>query len=334
MRVFVTGATGFVGSAVVKELIEAGHQVTGLVRSEAGAKSLMAAGARAHRGTIEDLESLRRGAAAADGVIHTAFFHAFSQASLGTRLQVMLGGSPTSIVSRFMAAAVGADRRAIETLGAALKGPDRTLVAVAPTMALSPGRVAKEEDAADPVSVGGIRAGTETAVLTLASRGVRASVVRLPPSVHDQTKQGLASRIIELARKKQVAAYVGDGKNRWAAVHRLDAARLFRLALENGGPGARYHAVDDEGIAVRDIASVIGRHLNIAVVSKSPKEAAKFFSFYAPFISADNPVSSEWTRTSLGWQPTQPRLMSEIDQLFAGQYLVADLGSKSIAKVR
>jgi nucleoside-diphosphate-sugar epimerase len=317
MRVFVTGATGFVGSAVVKELIEAGHQVTGLVRSEAGAKSLMAAGARAHRGTIDDLENLRRGAAAADGVIHTAFFHAFSQASLGTRLQVMLGGSPTGIVSRFMAAAVGADRRAIETLGAALKGRDRTLVAVSPTMALSPGLLATEEDAADPAAVGGIRAGTETAVLALASRGVRASVVRLPPSVHDQSKQGLVTRMIDLARKKQVAAYVGEGKNRWAAVHRLDAAKLFRLALEHGKPGARYHAVDEEGIAVRDIAGVIGRHLNVPVVTKSPKEAAKYFSFYAPFISADNPVSSELTRKLLGWQPIQPQLMSDLDRLLA-----------------
>jgi nucleoside-diphosphate-sugar epimerase len=199
-------------------------------------------------------------------------------------------------------------------------------------MALSPGRVAKEEDAADPASVGGIRAGTETAVMTLASRDVRASVVRLPPSVHDQTKQGLVTQIIELAHKKQVAAYVGDGKNRWAAVHRLDAARLFRLALENGEPGARYHAVADEGIAVRDIASVIGQHLNIPVVSKSPKEAARYFSFYAPFISADNPVSSELTRKLLGWQPTQPRLIYEIDQLLAGQYLVVDLGSKSVVQ--
>jgi len=317
MRVFVTGATGFVGSAVVKELVEAGHQVTGLVRSEAGARSLVAAGAQAHRGTIEDLKSLRSGAVAADGVVHTAFFHAFSQAGLGTRLRVLFGGTPAGIVSRFMAAAVEADRRAIETLRDALEGRDRRLVAVLPTMALSPGRVATEEDAADPASVGGLRAGTEAAVLALASRGVRASVVRLPPSVHDQNKQGLVTRMIELARKKHVAAYVGDGKNRWAAVHRLDAARLFRLALENGETGARYHAVDDEGIAVHDIAAVIGRHLNFPVVAKSPREAARFFSFYAPFISADNPVSSLLTKRLLGWQPKETQLMPEIDRLLA-----------------
>jgi nucleoside-diphosphate-sugar epimerase len=317
MRVFVTGATGFVGSAVVKELLEAGHQVTGLVRSESAAKSLIAVGARAHRGTIEDLESLRSGAVGADGVVHTAFFHAFSGAGLGTRLRVIFGGSPTGIVSRFMAAAVGADRRAIETLGGALKGRDCALVAVSPTMALSPGLLATEEDVADPASVGGIRAGTETAVLALASRGVRASLVRLPPSVHDQSKQGLVTRMIDLARKKQMAAYVGDGNNRWAAVHRLDAAKLLRLALEKGEPGARYHAVDDEGIAVRDIAGAIGRHLNVPVVTKSPKEAAKYFSFYAPFISADNPVSSQLTRKLLGWQPTETQLMSEIDRLLA-----------------
>lgn len=319
MRVFVTGATGFVGSAVVKELLEAGHQVSGLVRSEAAAKSLIAAGARAHRGTIEDLESLRSGAAAADGVIHTAFFHAFSQASLGTRFRVMLGGSPSGIVSRFMSAAVRADKRAIETLGAALMGRDRRLVAVSPTMALSLGRTATEEDVADPASVGGIRAGTETAVLALVSRGVRASVVRLPPSVHDQSKQGLVTQMIGLARKKQVAVYVGEGKNRWAAVHRFDAARLFRLALENGEAGARYHAVDDEGIAVRNIADAIGRSLDVPVVSKSAKEAAKDYSFYTPFLSADNPVSSQLTRKALGWQPTEVHLMSELDQLLAHQ---------------
>ena len=312
MRVFVTGATGFVGSAVVKELIEAGHQVTGLVRSEAGAKSLMAAGARAHRGTIDDLENLRRGAAAADGVIHTAFFHAFSQASLGTRLQVMLGGSPTGIVSRFMAAAVGADRRAIETLGAALKGRDRTLVAVSPTMALSPGLLATEEDAADPAAVGGIRAGTETAVLALASRGVRASVVRLPPSVHDQSKQGLVTRMIDLARKKQVAAYVGEGKNRWAAVHRLDAAKLFRLALEHGKPGARYHAVDEEGLAMRDIAEAIGKRLGVPTASKTSEEAPEHFGFLAMFAGVDMPASSQWTRQTLGWAPTHTGLLADL----------------------
>ncbi|MES0179061.1 SDR family oxidoreductase [Mesorhizobium sp. M0025] len=313
MRVFVTGATGFIGSAIVRELIEAGHEVTGLVRSAEAAARLEAIGAKAQRGGIEDLESLTRGAGRADGVIHTAFFHAFSQASLGTRLQVMLGGSPTNIVKRFMTAAVETDRRAIETLGTALHGDQRSLVIAFPTMAMSQGRLAVETDLADPNAVGGLRARSEEAALALAARGVKATLVRLPPSVHDETRQGLITQLIAIARKKQVSAYViGDSENRWAAVHRLDASRLFRLALEQGEAGARYHAIAEEGMPVRDIAEAIGSHLGIPVEGLFPKDAPKHFGWLAPFVGADNPVSSQATRERLSWQPTHPRLMADI----------------------
>jgi len=312
MRVFVTGATGFIGSAVVRELIEAGHEVTGLVRSAEGATKLEAAGAKAHRGGIEDLENLTRGASAADGVIHTAFFHAFSQASLATRLRVMLSGSPTNIVKRFMTAAVEADRRAIETLGTALRGDHRSLVIAFPTMAMAQGRVATETDVADPAAVGGLRARSEAAALALVARGVRAMIVRLPPSVHDQTKQGLITQLTAIARKKQVSAYVGDGTNKWAAVHRLDAAHLFRLALEDGEAGGRYHAVAEGGIPLRDIAEAIGRQLIVPVRSISLADAPKHFGWLAPFVGADNPVSSEATQERLRWRPTHSSLMADL----------------------
>lgn len=313
MRVFVTGATGFIGSAVVKELLNAGHEVTGLVRSKQSAEALEAMGVRAHIGSIEDIESLRKGAADAEGAIHTAFFHQITHISLPTRLRVMLRGSPSGIVARFTKAAVEADRRAIETLGNALKGTDRALVAAFPTMALRPGRTATEEDVPEPNSVGGGRAPSEASALALTSIGVRSNVVRLPPMVHDLKKQGLATRMVEIARKKNVSAYVGDGSNRWAAVHRLDAAHLFRLALENGSAGARYHAVAEEGIPLRKIAEVIGRSLNVPPVSKSSKDAAKLFSWLTPFIEADNPVSSRLTQERLRWRPIQPGIISDLE---------------------
>ena len=260
MRVFVTGATGFIGSAIVTELIGAGHQVIGLARSEASAKRLAEAGAEAHRGTIEDSESLRGGAVKADGAVHAAFFHAFGHASLATRLGVLFGGSPSGIFPRFMAAAVEVDRRAIETIGAALAGSDRAIVIAAPTMSLTPGRLATEKDAPDPDAVGGPRAlAEETALATASSVGVRASLVRLPPTVHGDGDTGFMPNLIGSARKTGVSAYVGEGANRWGAVHRLDAARLFRLALENGTDGARYHGVAEEGVPFRAIAEVIGR---------------------------------------------------------------------------
>jgi len=315
MRVFVTGATGFIGSAIVQDLIGAGHQVVGLARSDAAAKSLVAAGAQAHRGNIQDLESLRRGAAGADGVIHTAFFHDIAHMGLSTRLRVMLGGSPGGIVSRFLGAAVGADRSAIETLGKALAGPDRPLIAAFGTMAMKPGRLATEDDAYDPNSVGSARGESENAMLALASRGVRTSVIRLPPVVHGVgDRAGFAPRLIRIARKKGASGYMGDGSNRWPAVHRLDAALLFRLALEKGAAGAMYHAVAEEGVPVRLMAEVIGKRLSVPLVSKSPAEAAKQFSFLAHFLSVDNPTSSKLTQERLGWNPTQPGLISDLDQ--------------------
>lgn len=315
MKVFITGATGFIGSAIVKELISAGHGVVGLARSEASARSLVAVGAQVHRGTIEDLDCLRRGAAAADGVIHTAYFHAFSHASLSMRLRVMFGGSPSSIVMRFMGAAAETDRRALETLGKALAGPDRPLVAAFGTMAMKPGRLATEEEAFDPHSVGSRRGATEDTMQSLASLGVRATVIRLPPLVHGEgDRAGFAPQLIAIARKKGESAYVGDGQNRWPAVHRLDAARLFQLALEKGSAGATYHAVAEEGIPFQDIAEVIGRRLNVPVVGKSLKEVAGQSSWLASFVANDNPASSKLTQERLGWSPTHVGLIPDLDR--------------------
>jgi len=314
MRVFVTGATGFIGSAIVQELLDNGHEVLGLARSEAAAASLAAAGATSHRGSVEDLDSLRSGAAACDGAIHTAFFHKFSHASRGTRLRVMLAGSPRNIVPRFLAAMLAADRAAITTIGSALTGPDRPFAAAFGTMALSPGRLGTEEDDVDPTAVGGARGATEHAMLELAARGIRASVVRLPPVVHgDGDRAGFLPRMVTVARKNKVSCYAGDGRNRWPAVHRLDAAHLFVQALEKGEAGARYHAVAQEGIPVRDIATVIGRCLELPVASATAKQVTSRFSFLAPFLGADNPTSSTSTKRHLGWEPTRRPLLDDLE---------------------
>ena len=289
MKVFVTGASGFIGSAIVEELLNAGHKVLGLARSEAAAATLAKAGADAHRGSLEDLESLRSGAAVSDGVIHTAFIHNFNN----------YGPS------------VEADRRAIETLGAVLVGSDRPLIVTSGTIVLQRhGPLATEEDAPVP----SFPRKSEEAALALASRGIRASVVRLPPSVHGEGDHGFVPRLIAIAREKGVSAYPGDGLNRWPAVHRLDAAHLYRLALEKGSAGARYHGVADEGIPVRDIAGIIGRRLNLPVVSKSQDETADHFGWIALFFGIDCPASNAQTQERLGWRPVHSALIPDLDQ--------------------
>jgi nucleoside-diphosphate-sugar epimerase len=289
MRVFVTGATGFIGSAIVRELLDAGHQVLGLARSDAAAASLAAAGAEVHRGSLEDFESLAAGARACGGVIHTAFIHDFSN----------------------YAPAAEKDRRAIQTLGTTLAGSDRPFIVTSGTLLVQrQGPLATEEEAPNP----SFPRKSEEAALAVAARGVRVSVVRLPPSVHGDGDHGFVPALIAIARQKGVSAYVGDGFNRWPAVHRLDAAHLYRLVLEKGSAGAKYHGVADEGVPFRDIAGVIGRRLNVPVVARSPQEAADHFGWLAHFAAIDNPTSSKRTRELLGWQPKQPGLISDIDR--------------------
>ena len=295
MRVSVTGATGFIGSAVVKELLDAGHHVIGLARSDKAAASLTAVGAAARRGSLADLDSLRGGAAAADGVVHTAYIHDFSPT-----------GNP--------AAAAQTDGRAIEAIGTALAGTGKPLV-VASGIVPVPGRASTEEDAA-PENPHFPRVSEPTA-LALAGRGVRVSVVRLPPSVHGEGDHAFVPALIGIARAKGLAAYVDDGASRWSAVHRLDAARLFRLAMEAAPAGTRLNAVGEEGVPFRDIAEVIGRHLNVPVKSLSPGEAGEHFGTFAMFASYDATASSERTRSLLGWQPVQPGLIEDLD---AGHY--------------
>jgi nucleoside-diphosphate-sugar epimerase len=288
MRVFVTGATGFVGTAVARELIDAGHQVLGLARSDAAAKSLVKSGADVHRGSLEDFESLRSGAAAVDGVIHTAFIHDFSN----------------------YGPAAEADRRAIETLGSALAGSDRRLIVTSGTLlAQRQGPFATEEDAHDP----NFSRRSEEAALALTAHGVRTSVLRLPPSVHGIGDHGFVPHLISVAREKGVSAFIGDGLNRWPAVHQLDAAHLYRLMLERGSAGATYHGVADEGVPTREIAEAIGRGLNVPVVSKSHEAAADHFGWIARFFGIDGPASSAQTQQRLGWHPVQPGIIADLN---------------------
>jgi nucleoside-diphosphate-sugar epimerase len=291
MRIFVTGATGFIGSAAVRELIDAGHQVLGLTRSEEGVKSLTAAGAEVHRGDLKDLESLRSGAAKADAVIHTGFIHDFSKFAENCEI----------------------DRKAIETLGAVLEGSDRPLIVTSGLALVANGRAATEDDAPVPRSAAYPRVSEVTAA-SLAARGLRALTVRLP-QVHDTMKQGLITHLINVAREKGVSAFVGDGLSRWAAVHRLDAVHLYRLAVEKGTRGARYHAVAEEGVTLREIAEVIGRGLKVPVVSVTREKAAEHFGWLAAFAGLDLSATSTQTREKLGWNPTGPGLIADLEQM-------------------
>ena len=290
MRVFVTGATGFVGSAVVQALLQAGHQVLGLARSEASAQALTDAGADVHRGSIEDLQSLASGAAQADGVIHTAFIHDFSQFLENCEK----------------------DRLAIGALGAALKGTDKPLIVTSGTALVSNGHLATENDLPD-LQGRNPRIASDQAAAALAEQGVHVSLVRLPPSVHGAGDHGFVPMIIAMAREKGESAYIGAGQNLWPAVHRLDAARVFVLALEKGASNAIYHANSEQGVPFREIATLIGKHLNLPVVSKNAQEAGEHFGWFTHFASLNNPTSSQITREVLGWKPEHQDLLTDID---------------------
>ncbi|UXY23560.1 SDR family oxidoreductase [Streptomyces cynarae] len=296
MRIFVTGASGWIGSAVVPELIDAGHRVVGLARSDASADALAAAGAEAVRGTLDDLGVLRDTAAASDGVIHLAFKH------------------DIAFTGDFQGAAE-ADRRAVDAFGDALAGTDRPFVLASGLVGIAPGRVATERDMptidGSPTS---IRQATAQAVLALASRGVRSSVVRLSPTCHGEGDNGFTATLVAIARRKGVSGYIGDGANRWPAVHRLDAARLFRLAVEKAPAGSVLHGAAEEGVAIREIAEVIGRHLDVPRASVAPEGASEHFSWLGAFLRADAPASNTLTRELLDWEPTQPDLLADLDK--------------------
>ena len=282
-KIFVTGATGFIGNAVVKELLESGHEVTGLVRTVQGVEALKAIGATPLLGNLDDLDSLRRGAAESDGVIHTAYNHDFT-------------------VAREVAAE--ADVRVIEAMGEALVGSDRPLIVTSGTGTVPEGDLGESAP----------RHASEAMALSFAERGVRPAVVRFPPSVHGRGDHGFVPILINTAREKGVSAYPGDGTNRWAAVHRLDAAHLFRLAVEAAVPGVRLNGVGDEGVPVREIAEVIGRHLGLPVVSVPREEAADHFGFLGAFFSMDLPSTSTKTRQAMGWEPVQPGLIADLEE--------------------
>ena len=291
MRVFVTGASGFIGSAIVDELINNGHQVLGLARSEESANQLIAAGAEVHRGGLDDLDSLTRGAAAADGVIHTAFIHDFSKFKENCET----------------------DRRVIEALGAGLIGTDKPLIITSGTAILGLPRVSNELD--NPTADSSVmpRIASEEAANSVMAKGVKTMVVRLPPSVHGDGDHGFVPMLIGITKDKGTAAYIGDGSNLWPAVHRLDAAQLYRLILEKGTAGTRYHAAAEQGIPMKEIATVIGRKLGLPVVSKSPEEAAQHFGWMAHFAAINSPASSQITRDKLSWNPTGRGLLDDIE---------------------
>jgi nucleoside-diphosphate-sugar epimerase len=302
MRVFVTGASGWIGSAVVPELLNSGHQVIGLARSDSSADALLAAGVEVERGSLDDLELLHAVASASDGVIHLAFKH-----------ELAFGGD-------FLGAAT-ADRQAVDTFADAFAGTDRPLIIASGTLGISPGQVATEvdghvlhPDAADFGEGPLTRWATAEFVLSLASKGIRSSVMRLPPTNHGEGDNGFMATLVAIAREKGVSGYVGDGSNRWPAVHRLDSAHLFALALSDAPAGSTLHAVADEGVHLGEVAEVIGRHLNVPVSSIAPEDAAGHFTWLSRFISMDSPASSVITRKLLNWQPVQPGLIADLDE--------------------
>jgi nucleoside-diphosphate-sugar epimerase len=290
MRIFVTGATGFIGSATVAELLKAGHQVLGLARSEAAAQALAAVGAQAHRGSLEDLESLKKGTAASDGVIHTGFIHDFSKFKENCAI----------------------DQRAIEAMGSVLAGTKKPFLITSGVALISPGRLATEE-MPPPANHPFPRVSEETGALA-AAKGVDVRMVRFSPSVHGDGDHGFVPMLIAMAKEKGVSAYIGEGKNRWPAVHLLDAGSLFRLALEKGLAGARYHGVEEEGIPFKDIAEAIGKGLGLPVVSLTPEKAAGHFGWFTAFAGIDCPASSQLTQESLGWRPTHTTLLADLEK--------------------
>jgi nucleoside-diphosphate-sugar epimerase len=300
MRVFLTGATGFIGSHIVPELIGAGHEVLGLTRSDQGARWLERAGAKPHRGSLEDPETLARGAAEADAVIHTAFDHNFADFLANTQK----------------------DRQVIEAMGAALAGSDRPLIITSGTGmgSFGPGQIASE-DVVDWNNLNP-RVASEVAAAEVAEKGASVAVVRLP-QVHDARKQGLISPYIDIAREKRFVGYVGDGSNRWPAAHVTDVARLYRLALEKHEGGARYHAVAEEGVPMREIAEAIADRLGNPALSLSTDEAENYFGWLAPFASLDMPASSRWTREQLSWEPTGPGLIEDLTAMGYASAVVA-----------
>lgn len=302
MRVLVTGASGHIGSAVVPELLRAGHEVVGLARTDASAAALEAAGARVQHGDLDDLDGLRAAAAAADGVIHLAFRH-----------DLMAIGDH--------AGAIAADGAATDAIGVALEGSGKPFVNTAGTLMLAVAGIHDRPGTELDLLPGGGRVDAENATIALAERGVRSSVVRLPPLVHSSLDtQGFGPILIGVARQRGVAGYVGDGTNRWPAVHTLDAARVYRLALERARPGTRLHAVGDEGVPFRDIAAAIAGQLDVGTESVSPEDAADRFAFLGGFVGVDNPTSGALTRQWLGWAPQHPGLIADIEE---GHYFAA-----------
>ena len=296
MKVFVTGATGYIGSPVVRELLSAGHRVVGLARSDEAAAALKKAGAEVHRGSLDDLNSLRDGAATAEGVIHIAF-------------SVELGPNFDYVAS------CSIDKRAIEALGEALAGSNRPLVITSGTAVTAVGIVGTENDAPGLGSPIAIRGSNEDVALSFAPRGVRVSILRLPPTVYSSAdKKSFIPTLINIARARGVSAYVGEGSNRWPTVHLLDAAHLYRLALEKAPAGTRLHGVGDEGVPLRDIATSIGRNLNLPVVSITADEANNHFGFFGAFTTPDVPASSALTQQRFDWHPVRPGLIADIDQ--------------------